>query len=61
MTTRHIKLSPAEYIRLMHEAADNLTIFGKFQLLAGELPHDNPRLRQAWNAFATVMLEEYNK
>tara|TARA_Y100000004_G_scaffold3695_1_gene4379 strand:- start:728 stop:913 length:186 start_codon:yes stop_codon:yes gene_type:complete len=61
MTTRHIKLSPAEYQRLMYEAADNLTIFAKFQLLADEIPMQSPRVSAAWNLFATAMLEEYSK
>tara|TARA_Y100000015_G_scaffold24269_1_gene23407 strand:+ start:369 stop:617 length:249 start_codon:yes stop_codon:yes gene_type:complete len=54
-----IKLTCAEYQRLRDEAAEHLTIFAKAQLLAGELPHDNLRLRQAWDIFATAMLEEY--
>lgn len=56
-----IKLTCAEYQRLRDEAAEHLTMHAKFQLLAGELPHDNPRLISAWNIFATAMLEEYSK
>ena len=56
-----IKLTCAEYLRLRDEAAEHLSMHSKLQLLAGELPHDNPRLISAWNIFTAVMLEEYSK
>ena len=61
MTTMHSELTNGEYQRLRDEAAKHLTIFAKFQLLAGELPRHNPRITQAWDIFATAMLEEYSK
>ena len=56
-----IKLTCAEYQRLRDEAAEHLTIFAKFQLLAGEIPMESPRVSAAWDLFATAMLEEYSK
>lgn len=61
MPTMHSELTCGEYQRLRDEAAHHLTIFAKFQLLAGELPRHNPRITQAWDIFATAMLEEYSK
>ena len=61
MPTMHSKLTCGEYQRLRDEAAEHLTIFAKFQLLAGELPPHHPRLNQAWHVFAEAMLEEYRK
>ena len=56
-----IKLTCAEYQRLRDEAAEHLTIFAKFQLLAGEMPMQSPRVSAAWDLFATAMLEEHRK
>jgi hypothetical protein len=61
MPTMHSKLTCAEYQRLRDEAAEHLTIFAKFQLLAGEIPMESPRVSAAWDLFATAMLEEYSK
>ena len=59
--TSYIKLTCAEYDRLREQAAEHLTVHAKFQLLAGELPRCSPRIRQAFDIFATAMQEEYSK
>ena len=59
MTTT--ELTCAEYDRLREQAAQHLTVHALFALLAAKLPKRNLRVAQAWDIFATAMLEEYSK